>query len=179
MRPIFIFNYNLPTCSFIAVRRQKRARNQPNVLCSHPPPVWHGCGCVCTLILKQLSEDLTELTPKARLFFFFSFRTHPFIHYFLATGQEVKHDENRISERLEIMVTMGWLEGTAANLLDTSHWSSDCLSSLEWGQKWAGANCTALGSGGLSIWPHSVVYKLCVLSSFSAREYQALPRGRG
>lgn len=76
---------------------------------------------MCTLILKQLSEDLTELTPKARLFFFFSFRTHPFIHYFLATGQEVKHDKNRISKHLEIMVTMGWLEGTAANLLDASH----------------------------------------------------------
>lgn len=174
--PIFIFNYNLPTCSFIAVRRQKRTRNQPNVVCSHLPPVWHGCGCVCTLILKQLSEDLTEFTPKARLLFFF--RTHPFIHYFLATGQEVKRDENPFSEHLGIMVTVGWLEGTAANL-DTSHWSSDCLSSLEWGQKWAGVNCTALGSGGLSIWPHSAVYKLCVLSSFSERECQALPHGRG
>lgn len=77
---------------------------------------------MCTLILKQLSEDLTELTPKARLFFnFFSFRTHPFIHYFSATGQEVKHDENPISEHLGIMVTVGWLEATAANLLDTSH----------------------------------------------------------
>lgn len=35
--PIFIFNYTLPTCSFIAVRRQKRTHNQPTILCSLPP----------------------------------------------------------------------------------------------------------------------------------------------
>lgn len=84
--PIFIFNYSLPTCGFIAVRSQGRTRNQPTIPRSHPPACdTCGCVCTCTDILKQLSEGSIELTPEASLGFVVFFRTCLFVHYFLAT----------------------------------------------------------------------------------------------
>lgn len=56
--PIFIFNYNLPTCSFIAVRKQKRTRNQPTALCSRPPPVGDIDVGVCAHIHRYFKTTV-------------------------------------------------------------------------------------------------------------------------